>query len=274
VRVAETLWSPGRETSLLARRGCGRLADIMNRYPTRFARSPLAEAVFEMRFSAAPGRGVELLPAVMLAALGNDFPRFEQMPLGTLPREMRDATPQLHHAPVFKLQGDSEAVLLGDRVVSYNATRPYPGWSKFRGRAMQVASALKNSGHLATLDRYSLKYVNVIDTSNVADPTTPFNLRVEAKSCELSPGGFRLRFETKVKDFANIVEFTSGVTSTVGKEKLHGTMVALDTIMEPADAGFWNEPAQRLDAAHDALETIFFELLTSDTINGMGPSYD
>ena len=70
------------------------------------------------------------------------------MPLGTLPKDMRDATPELQHAAVFKLQGENEAVLLGDRVASFNATRPYPGWSRFRGRAMQVASALRESGHI------------------------------------------------------------------------------------------------------------------------------
>lgn len=246
----------------------------MNPYPTRFARSPLAEAVFEMRFAVVPGRGIELLPGVMLAALGKDFPRIEQMPLGTLPKEIRDTTPELQHAAVFKLQGESEAVLLGDRVASFNATRPYPGWSKFRSRAIQVASALNESGHIANLDRYSLKYVNMIDSSKAAHPTAPFNLRVEAKSCELSPNGFRLRFETKVKGFTNIVECTSNVTSTVGKEKLHGTMMTLDTIMEPADTGFWAELEQRLNATHDVLEGIFFELLTSETISAMGPSYD
>ena len=246
----------------------------MTRYPTRFARSPLTEAVFEMRFAVAQEHGVELLPGIMLAALGKEFPRLEQMPLGTIPKEMRDATPELQYAAVFKLQGENEAVLLGDRVASFNATRPYPGWSKFRGRAMQVASALKESGHIANLDRYSLKYVNVIDSSTAAHPTAPFNLRVEAKSCELSPSGFRLRFETKIRGFTNIVEYASNVASTVGKEKLHGTMMTLDTIVEPADTGFWAELEQRLNATHDVLEGIFFELLTSETISAMGPSYD
>ena len=80
----------------------------MNRFPTRFARSPLTEAVFEMRFAAAPGRGVELLPGVMLATLGGAFPRIEQMPLGTLPKEIREKTPELQHAAVFKLQATTK----------------------------------------------------------------------------------------------------------------------------------------------------------------------
>jgi uncharacterized protein (TIGR04255 family) len=245
----------------------------MKPHPTRFARSPLIEAVFEMRFSLAPDRGVELLPGVILADLGKAFPRIEQMPLAAMPREMRNKTPELQHVPVFKLQGENEAVMLGDRVASFNATRPYPGWSKFRARAIQVASALKGSGHVANLDRYSLKYVSLIERTETTHPTAPFNVHVDAKSCELSPDGFRLRFETKSKGFTNIIEFTSNVT-TLGKEKLHGTMIALDTIVEPADGSFWDELEQRLNAAHDVLEDIFFELVTSETINAMGPSYD
>ena len=187
----------------------------------------------------------------MLAALGKEFPRIEQMPLGTLPKEMRDARPELQHAPVFRLQGENEAVLLGDRMTSFNATRPYPGWSKFRSRAIQVASALKESGHVGNLDRYSLKYVNVIDSSKAAHPAAPFNVRIRANSFELSPNGFRLRFETKIKDFTNIVEYTSGIRIMGGKEKLQGTMMTLDTIMDPADAGFWADLENRLDATHD-----------------------
>lgn len=246
----------------------------MNRHPTRFARSPLTEAVFEMRFTVVPGRGVELLPGVMLAALGQDFPRIEQLPVGTIPKNMRDATPELQHAPVFKLQGENEAVLLGDRVASFNATRPYPGWSQFRGRAMQVASALKNSGHLANLDRYSLKYVNVVDSSKVASPAAPFNLQVAAGSHQFSPNGFRLRFETEIDGFLNIVELASNATFTVGKAKLNGTLVAIDTIMESIDKDFWGDLEHRLNATHDVLETLFFELLKGDTISAMGPSYD
>ena len=246
----------------------------MTQYPTRFARSPLLEAIFEMRFAFLPGRGVELLPGVMLTALGTGFPRVEQMPLGALPKEMRDKTPELQHAALLKLQGENESVLLGDRVASFHATKPYPGWSKFRGRALQVAEALKGSGHIATLDRCSLKYVNVIDNSQTAHPIAPFNLRVEANSCELSPNGFRLRFETNINGFMNIVEFASNVLSTVGRDNIPGTLITIDTIMAATDAGLWTDLEPRLNATHDVLEALFFDLLTSDTISAMGPSYD
>jgi uncharacterized protein (TIGR04255 family) len=226
-----------------------------------------------MRFSVAAGRGVELLPGVMLAALGQDFPRLEQMPLGTIPKDMRAKTPELQHAPVFKLQGHNEAVLLGDCVASFNATRPYPGWSQFRARAMQVASALKDSGHVATLDRYSLKYVNIVDSST-ASPTAPFNLHVSAGSREFSSSGFRLRFETEIDGFLNIVELASDATSAVGTNRLSGTLITIDTIMESAAEKLWGNLEQRLNATHDVLETLFFELLTKEAIGAMGPSYD
>ena len=48
----------------------------------------------------------------------------------------------------------------------------------------------------------------------------------------------------------------------------------LESIMDPADAGFWADLENRLDATHDVLEGIFFELLTSETLSAMGPSYD
>lgn len=209
----------------------------------------------------------------MLAALGQEFPRLEQMPIGTIPKDMRDRTPELQHAPVFKLQGNDEAVLLGDRVASFNATRPYPGWSRFRVRAMQVASALKDSGHVAKLDRYSLKYVNIVGSST-ASPTAPFNLQVAAGSRKFSANGFRLRFETEINGFLNIVELASNATIAVGTKTLSGTMITIDTIMESAAVQFWGDLEQCLNDTHDVLETLFFELLTKEAISAMGPSYD
>lgn len=150
----------------------------MSRHPTRFARSPLTEAVFEMRFAVVSGHDVELLPGVMLAALGRDFPRIEQMSLATLPKEMRDATPQLQHAAVFKLQGENEAVLLGDRVASFNATRPYPGWSTFRSRAIQVASALKESGPATTIPSASKEMAGEASSLSISTPLTARRCRV------------------------------------------------------------------------------------------------
>jgi len=138
---------------------------------------------------------------------------------------------------------------------------------------MQVASALRDSEHVANLDRYSLKYVNVVDNST-ASPTAPFDLRVAAGSHRFSPNGFRLRFETEINGFLNIVELASNATSTVGTASLSGTLIIIDTIMETATPQFWGDLEHCLNATHDVLETLFFELLTDETISAMGPSYD
>jgi uncharacterized protein (TIGR04255 family) len=244
----------------------------MNGRPTRFDKSPLVEAIFEMRFTTAPDRGVELLPGVMLSALGREFPRVEQLPLGALPRDIR-ARPEFQHAPVFKLQGENQVLQLGDRVVAFNVTGPYPGWPRFRDRAVRVAQALRASEQIVVLDRYSLKYLNLIDSPEAGSPTDPFNVRVEAQACELLLDGFRLRFETTVRGFRNIVEIASNATAA-GRPEKHGTMLSLDTIAESVDPHFWNHIPERLDAAHEVLEHIFLALLRSETISAMGPSYD
>jgi uncharacterized protein (TIGR04255 family) len=247
----------------------------MSKHPTRLTHPPLIEAVFELRFRPFEGRGVELLPGVIMATLGKDFPRLEQTPLSALSKDTRDQRPELKYAPVFRLLGDKEAVLLGDYTASINlTTMKYPGWLGFRSRAMLLASALQASGHIERLERYSLKYLNLIATPASTYPTEPFNLRVEADSYELLPSGFRLRFETRIKDFMNVVEYASGATATIGVEKLQGTLLTIDTIMESANEGFWIEIQQRLDEIHDALEGIFFTQLTNETIEAMGPTYD
>jgi uncharacterized protein (TIGR04255 family) len=252
----------------------------MNRVPTRLARSPLLEAVFEIRYETAPDRTSELLPGLLFHALGERFSKLEPTPLGVVPKVMRAQHPELRYAAQFKLQGKGEAVLFGDSVLSLSVTAPYPGWSTFLDLCLQVAAALQATGNVGKVERYSLKYVNIIETPGptaaaVTNPLEAFKLRLDTAGRQIKPGGFKLRFETIVEPYVNVVECTDSAEALMNPTDLRkGMLFVLDTIHEGDVGNFWAALRGELCRAHDVLETLFLELLEPGTIESMGPSYE
>jgi uncharacterized protein (TIGR04255 family) len=247
---------------------------MTNRLPTRLARSPLAEAVFELRFVPTTGRGVELLPGILLPALGPDFPSLEQTPIGGLPKQLREQHAELKYSAHYKLHGQGGAVLFGDRVLTVSVSDPYPGWDRFRQRSLQVAEVIHVSNHIGLLERYSLKYVNLLDVGGAGSPLAPFNVRLDAAGHDVSRSGFRLRFETTIDAHLNIVECASGATIEMRGQQQTGTLVTIDTIMEPVTGTFWTELESRLEQAHAIAKRLFYDLLSTQTLRSLGPSYD
>src|SRR5262245_7803467 len=127
-------------------------------YPTRLAKSPLIEAVFEVRFAPVEGRRVEQLLGLLYQRLARAFGAIEQLPIGGVPKQLREQRPELRYAAQFKFTGDGQAVMFGDCVLSVNVIAPYPGWARFRERCVQVVGALRETGHVDKLERFSLKY--------------------------------------------------------------------------------------------------------------------
>jgi uncharacterized protein (TIGR04255 family) len=247
----------------------------MPRYPTRLARSPLVEAVFEMRFAQVAGRSVELLLGQLYQRLGHDFSSIEPLPIGGLPKELRESRPELKYAPHVKFAGKGQTVMFGDRVLTLSITTPYPGWARFSERCVQVASALHETGYVGKLERYSLKYVNVIDTTDSAFPFEALNVKLDAAGYNLRSQGLQLRFEIDEGPFVSVVECTSADGVIADRQIHNGWLLVLDTICErnvPSD--FWSKVGENVAAAHDVLKPLFYGMLAARTVEALGPSFD
>jgi uncharacterized protein (TIGR04255 family) len=58
-----------------------------------------------------------------------------------------------------------------------------------------------------------------------------------------------------------------------GRDALRGTLVDIDTIQSLAEDP-WGVLEKGLDRAHDAAKRLFFDLLTEDAIERLGPVYE
>jgi uncharacterized protein (TIGR04255 family) len=209
----------------------------------------------------------------MFAQLGEVFASVESTPAGIIPKQLRDQRPELRYTAQFKLKGPNGSLLIGDSMLSLNVERPYPGWAKYRELGVKVAKALHATNLVAELERYSLKYANIINVGG-EDPLRPFRVHVDAGGRRMKGGGFRLRFEIVNEPFVSIVECKSDLILKGPSVKERGTLFSIDTICEQDLRGFWDDIGRYLDDAHRVLEELFIELLEPSTIESFGPIWD
>ena len=243
----------------------------MARLPARLERPPLLEAVFEVRFSGPTAAVGDLLPGLLYERLKPAFTNVEHLPVGSLPRTVRESNPELRYQPHVKLGGGGGLTLMiGDHVIALSKAPPYEGWRSFRSLCQKVSDSLHATELVAAVERYSFKCVNII----VADDAfSVLNADLRFDGFALSHKGLRIRAEIKNDPFVTIVEVQSATTIGIGEKTLTGVFLAVDTLREIGSADFWPRASEHLDKAHDLLKATFFGLLKESTIESFGPQW-
>lgn len=111
---------------------------------TNLKNKPLVEAMFELRWglNGPPGVGVDpyyqMLIGQLSAAIKNDYPQWEQLPIAEVPQALAPYAPHYR----FRVAQDRwPLVQLGPGLLTMNDTEGYE-WETFFPRCMQVLEAL------------------------------------------------------------------------------------------------------------------------------------
>lgn len=246
-------------------------AEAMSRLPMAFQRSPLVEALFELRFEPTVPTAGDLLPGLLYAQLRDEYPKVQPMPLATVPRQMRN-DPNLLHQATHELSAGDRSVRVGDRVVVLSWRTPYPGWEKFKDAIGRVLKTAASTRMIAKLERFSFRYINVIP-GPPGEPRLPFlNITVASPNYPFVEDGFHLRFEHREAPYVTIVQVAPNVTGQRAGSPLVGLLVDIDTINSEPSSTFWDD-GKELDEAHMRAKTAFFSLVSGPTIERLGPIY-
>jgi uncharacterized protein (TIGR04255 family) len=240
--------------------------------PTRLKKEPLIEAIWEIRFSNAATAVSELLPGILYRSWG--APRVVRLPTADIPSPIIEADPNLRYVPKIRLESENRAVQIGDRAISLSQRRPYSGWSAFSEDIRQLWAVVRNTGLLPQLERFSLKYIDLI---SLPEPKglACLNLKVELGEHEVSNRPVQLRAEIEQGEFAHIIHIASPAEVTLPGLlcPLKGVLVDIDTVVALGGADSWDRLDHELDAAHAAGKVLFFGLLTADTLAYLEPEY-
>lgn len=249
---------------------------MTDKLPTKLKTEPLIDALFELRFtSAIPASSV--FPGFLFSKLPGDK-TIERLPTEQLPKALLESDPNLRFAPLVRLHWDKFQISIGDRSLAVSCKMPYPSWGAFKPAILTVVDQLKEIGTIQAVHRFSMKYIDLIPASNLADQVSAINGTVVLGNHELKQEIFSLRVEIPKDGLLHVVQITSSAVATLqdGSSR-EGIIVDIDSIRDLGNLDFGTWLAQlsdQLESMHLANKAMFFECLRPETIVSLEPVYE
>lgn len=241
--------------------------------PMKLKKEPLIEAVFEIRFEGATSLLSNLLLGHLMAKLGN-MP-VQKLPAADIPEQLRDHSPAFKYSPLFQLKWNKNLILVGDRMCAVTCSSPYEGWINFKEVILEITEYLEKCGLLAKIERYSLKYVDLIEAESTAEQLDMIDLDLKLGTQQVKEDAVNIRVELPRKSFLHAVQIMSNsVLEENGKQTKKGILLGIDSIANDPSADFWRSLPDNLEAIHTANKELFFEFLKDKTIRSLEPIYE
>ena len=245
--------------------------------PVKLKKEPLIEAVCQLRVASKVALHT-FFPGLLLARHPEEVSEIQQLPSAGLPAQLRAMQPELAFAPLVQLKFKGVLILVGERSVTVSNPAPYLGWMAFKSLIINVFSYLIESKLITAVERFSLKYTNVVRSTEKTSSLENLDWLVNVGKLHLNMPATSMRTETVTHGLPTIINITGAVlVQAAGQAPVEGTLIDVDTIFsgpqQTAEA-FALSMASELDRVRKANKEVFFECLTDDAVNALEPTYD
>ncbi|WP_157886581.1 TIGR04255 family protein [Acetobacter ascendens] len=244
--------------------------------PVMLEREPLVEAVCEIRMQ--PGVALsDILPGILFHEL-TPKPVITRLPAANIPSPMRAQDPSLHYAATQRLDVDGYVIAIGDRnIIISCGRRPYPKWSGFKEKILYIVGLVSGMEIAPEVERFSLKYVNIIQSSTLSEQISKIDMDLRIGSLEVNNENINLTITNIQESVAHILTIATGAEGAVpGGRMVRGVLVGIDSIcdIKPVPFNeFSNSWESELEKLHNVNKDRFFNCLKQQTIEEMGPTY-
>lgn len=243
--------------------------------PVKLGKEPLIDAIFELRFSGSTPAAV-ILPGLLFSHLSGEK-KIESLPASQLPKTIRDADPNLRFAPLSRLDWEGYFVNIGDQSISVSSKYPYQGWVNFKSAIIKVMGVMSVSSLITGVERYSMKYVDLLPTTDDRQKVSLINFNVSIANHKLTEEPFQLRIEIPRDGFINAIQVISSAQAVLHNGKvLDGLVVDIDTFARQDGISIqevMEDFEMKLDVIHSTNKSIFFDCLRPETIESLDPKY-
>ena len=245
--------------------------------PVKLNREPLVEAVCQLRVAGKVALNT-FFPGLLLAKHPADVSEIQQLPMAMIPEQLRATQPEMAFAPLVQLRFKGVLVLIGERSITVSNPAPYLGWAGLKPLITEVFTVLLESKLVPSVERYSLKYTNVLRANETPDSLGALDWSLGIGHLHLNKQATTLRTETLTDGLVTIITLSGGVAvQAEGKAPVQGSMIDIDTICQPkpqeAEA-FAASMSTELDRVRRANKEAFFECLTEEAIHALDPVYE
>ena len=237
-----------------------------------FGNSPLRQAIFELRFVPTIATAGDLLPGILYSALKNDYSEVLPLPMASVPRTIRNLNPDLKYQTSHRLSSGPHSVDIGDCSVLLQTTE-YPGWDNFKHRIESLIDALNQTGFVKQIERFSFKYINLIEASKSEKQLPLLNVQIELTGKAPNEIGFLLRSENSEGKFTTILQIAPNTTIKIPLTNIEisGLLIDVDTIRSVGNE-LWTNHASILDEGHLVAKRNFLSLLDKSTFQRLQPN--
>ena len=247
----------------------------MAKLPTTLEREPLVDAVFEVRLSGSPPLA-DILPGFLLHDLGKGT-SVNRLPAADIPFPMRNGDPNLQFAPIQRVEIEGFSILVGDRNVIVSCKLPYPKWPNFKPTILDVITRLGKVGLSGVVERYSVKYVNLIQAPTHQEQINRISMNIRLGDLEVLSEQVTLQVHRREEDVIHILSIATGANGQINGQAVSGVLVDIDSIRNvnvPSIRAFANGLEEELESLRQSNKEKFFSCLTEETIAEMGPTYE
>ena len=246
--------------------------------PKRLANEPLADAVCELRMEEAVPLA-DILPGILFHKLDDPQPKIKRLPAAEIPQPVRANDPSLPYAPTQRLEWGHYVISVGDRNVIISCKLPYPGWPDFKAKILEIVNLIVDVGVAGKVERFSIKYVNLIEAPSLAEQSSKINLTLHIGALkQVDDSHIKIQVHYVEGDACHILTVITGANARMpdGREAF-GVVVDIDSIqnVEPIPLNeFVQGLADRLEALRQSNKAHFFSCLKQKTIGEMSPTYE
>lgn len=249
---------------------------MKRKLPTKLEAEPLIDAVFELRFSCAFPAS-HILPGLLFSKLEGDK-IIENLPVSQLPKNLRDADPNLQYQPLSRIQWDKFYINIGDQSISVGIKLPYPGWSNFKTAIINIVDIIKDSKIINSVDRYSLKCIDLIPSRDIKEQVSFINSSIMIANHKLEKEAFQIRIEIPKDNIINIVQIVSPAKVTLSpNDSREGIIIDIDTIFNEKSLTIdelFIDFDNKISTIHIINKEMFFDCLKKETIDFLGAIYE
>ena len=242
--------------------------------PTRLRVQPIVDAIAEVRFATSVDASL-ILPGFLL----NSFPgaQVRRLPAAELPEVMRQTDENLKHQPLIRVEHENFFFLIGSASLAVGCGLPYPGWTQFESMIQKAIKIANDTGLVSTVNRYSLKYSDVIECSTTAEGVEYLDVKINVAGLPIGPHGFDLEFPMHSNGMVHLIKVA--LLATIGlidETSRRGVFISVDSIAAETTftmADFANQAVELYSAMHSENKKRFFSCLAEETLQRLGAEY-
>lgn len=244
--------------------------------PTRLGKSPLVEAIFELRI------GTELALSQILSGIlytSLNCTNIEKLPPADIPEFVRNSDPNLKYAALSRLKWGQYHISVGDNSIGLSTGYPYPGWASFKSKIIELLNATAPYNFVKSVERFSLKYIDIFPMPEYELADKNFSIGLQVPGAKLNHSATQIRTEITDESTVHILQLVGEATGNIPEhnEIKHGVLMDIDSIeMVPIQTlpSLLSDIDDSLNTLHAKNKALFFSMLSPEGIEKLEPKYD